>query len=363
MSSADHFDRLEQELRTAKAASAASAAAATAEIVALKAQVAALQAAVEEQEENEDRVDWLEGKLDAMRQEVEEMLDKEDAAKNAAAALQRRCDEQAETITTMGQTIEGLRAGLDETAAAKLRFSDDFAAALQRADAAEREAETLRAALAEKTRYVASMNDSLWGYGSGIAALRRQLAQSEPHRRIAELEEQVAALRRECDSAMEGRYYEMGQTNKWMARAYAAEKPAVGATEVHDLREQLVAQAELIRERDEARAAAASAKAAAAEYRQDMVHWMSHREAAEKVIKEMRAEMEALRADRDTLVGDVASLRERASAAAEESGHDVWRERYKDQRRLAAETVAAVEQALEDMLSAEAIRDILAALK
>ncbi len=47
------------------------------------------------------------------------------------ANLELRCEE-------LGETIDGLRRGLDEASAAKLRFSDDFAAALERGEAAEK---------------------------------------------------------------------------------------------------------------------------------------------------------------------------------------------------------------------------------
>ena len=56
------------------------------------------------------------------------------------ASLERRCEE-------LGETIDGLRRGLEEASQAKLRFSDDFAAALERAAAAEKMLKELREAL------------------------------------------------------------------------------------------------------------------------------------------------------------------------------------------------------------------------
>ena len=282
------------------------------------------------------------------------------------AELQRQCDDLAETIAMMGQTIDGLRRGLDEAASAKLRFSDDFAAA--QADAA-------------KYRELFNrLNDRLWAYGGTLASLRRRIEASEPLRRITELEEQVAALREKNAEVTRSLHFEVGHAIKWQNRAYAAEKPAVGATEVHELRAQLVAQKELIRERDEARAEIEALKAAAAEDRQSMVHWMERGEAAEKMLTEQRAALEQsavqhgeMTREIERLRSEVTALEERAAVAdheadeAHEESADFqralahegdreeeleaeryrWQGRYKDLRRLIAETLAEVEPILE----------------
>lgn len=303
--------------------------------------------------------------------------------------LQRRCDDQAETI-------EGLRTGLEETAAAKLRFSDDFAASLERAAAAEADAAKYR-------ELFNHLNDRVWGYGGTIASLRRRIETSEPLRRIAELEEQVAALRGQNAEVTHSFHSEVGRCIMWENRAYAAEaaRAAPGEMEVYELRAQLIAQKELILARDKAIAEIAALKVAAAEDRANMVHWMARGEAAEKALGEARAEisgketevaalrreMKTVCADRDRLVGETAGQRdalsemtreiERLRVAAAVADHEAeeaheesadfqralahegdreeeleaeryrWQERYKDLRRLIAETLAEVEPILE----------------
>lgn len=279
-------------------------------------------------------------------------------------------------------------------------------------------AEEVATAKAEAAKYrdlFVHLNDRVWVYGSTIADLRRRIERSEPLCRISELEEQVKALRKQNADVTRSLYFEVGESNKWQNRAYAAEassaaggynpsagagcgeKPTVGATEVHDLRKQLVAQQELIRERNEARGEIVAVKAAAAEDRANMVHWMERGEAAEKALKEQRAaldqnavqhgemtrEIERLRAtaaqhgdmtqEIERLRAEVAALEERAAVADHEADEaheesadlgralayegdreyeleaerDRWQERYKDLRRLIAETLAEVEPILE----------------
>lgn len=284
------------------------------------------------------------------------------------ADLQRRCDDQAETIAMMGETIDGLRRGLDEAAEAKLRFSDDFA--------------TAEADAAKYRELFNHLNDRVWGYGGTIASLRRRIEASEPLRRISELEEQVAALRAQNAEVTCSFHFEVGRCIKWESRAYAAEaaRAAPGETEVHELRAQLVAQKELILARDKAIAEIAALKAAAAEDRENMVHWMARGEAAEKMLKEQRAALDQsvvqhgeMTQEIERLRAEVAALQERAAVADHEAdeaheesadfqhalahGDDReeeleaernrWQERYKDLRRLIAETLAEVEPILE----------------
>jgi chromosome segregation ATPase len=86
--------------------------------------------------------------LDDVFQRAVDAEESAELVSTSNAALQYRCDEQEETIAILKQTIEGLQRGLEEASAAKLRFSDDFAAALKRAADAERHVDALRVELA-----------------------------------------------------------------------------------------------------------------------------------------------------------------------------------------------------------------------
>lgn len=142
-----------------------------------------------------------------------------------------------------------------------------------------------------------NVNDLMWHYGGTISELRRKIERMEtaaPHRRIAELEAEVETLRAENKRLVGTWYAESADLRKWMSRAYAAEKPAVGAGEVHELRERLVDHLAVTAERDTAKAEVAELRAAVATAREDLTDWMRKHADLEIQLREAREKIAAM---------------------------------------------------------------------
>lgn len=140
-------------------------------------------------------------------------------------------------------------------------------------------------------------NDRMWQYGGTISALRRKIERMEtahPHRRIAELEAEVETLRAENKRLLETWFAETMSVRTWMSRAYEAEKPAVGATEVHELRERLVDHLAVTAERDKAQTEVADLRAEVKTAREDLTDWMHKHADLEIQLREAREKIAAM---------------------------------------------------------------------
>lgn len=152
-------------------------------------------------------------------------------------------------------------------------------------------------------------NDQMWHYGGTISDLRRKIERmetTEPHRRIAELEAQVEMLIAENKRLLGTWYAETKEVRAWMTRAYAAEKPAVGANEVHELREQLVDHLAVKEERDKAKKEIVDLQAEVKTAREDLTDWMHKHADLEIQLRAARKKIAAME--------EAASVAEHAAA-------------------------------------------------